>query len=317
MLNVPSLYRKQPSLPSPLRSTPLPTPDPDPNLGLNHKTHTLPSGSIAHIWIPSLSSPSVATIILQHGYAEYSLRYLTSHSSLITHLLSANYTIYALDLHGHGTSPGQPRAVVHVEKAVADHIELRRYAVEQGEGRPVVLFGHSLGGLITAGSVVEDDEDIAGVILTSPPHPRPFPHAARLAIGVLARTLPTVSIPGRSVPISSLTRRQIEIEKYLVDPLYSKKAICFLTAATAVDVADSVRAKMREWTVATLVVHGDEDAYCDWRGSERFVDGIGSLRKDFEVVEGGRHELLNDECGEEVLERVLGWIGGRVAPRDG
>jgi len=175
-----------------------------------------------------------------------------------------------------------------------------------------VLFGHSLGGLITAGSLVQDQEGIDGVILTSPAFPGPFPSTARLAIGVLARTIPTVSIPGRSVPISSLTRRAFEIEKYLTDPLYSKKPICFLTAATAVDVADSVRARMAEWTVATLVVHGDEDAYCDWSGSERFVAGIGSLRKDFEVVEGGRHELLNDDCGEEILEKVMEWINGRV-----
>jgi len=310
MLNVPSLYRKQPSQP------PIPTtPTPDLNLNLNHKTHTLPSGTTFHIWTPT--STPIATIILQHGYAEYSFRYLTSHSSLITHLLAASYTIYALDLHGHGTSPGHPRAVVHVGKAVADHLDLRRYAVEQGNCRPVVLFGHSLGGLITAGSVVNNDENIAGVILTSPAFPGPFPPFARVAVGVLARTIPKTSIPGRAVPISSLTRRAVEIEKYLSDPLYSKKSICFLTAATAVDVADSVRAKMADWTVATLVVHGDEDAYCDWRGSERFVDGIGSGEKVFEVVEGGRHELLNDECGEEVLERVLGWIGGRVAPRDG
>jgi len=305
MLNVPSLYRKQHSQP------PIPsTQTPDPNLGLNHKTHTLPSGTTFHIWTPS--QPPIATIILQHGYAEYSFRYLTSHSSLITHLLSAHYTIYALDLHGHGTSPGHTRAVVHVGKAVADHLELRRYAVEHGNGRPIVLFAHSLGGLITAGSVMENDEDIAGIILTSPAFPGPFPYAARLAVGVLARTIPTISIPGRTVPISSLTRRAVEIDKYLVDPLYSKKSICFLTAATAVDVADSVRAKIGEWTVPTLVVHGDEDAYCDWRGSERFVNGIGSGEKVFEVVEGGRHELLNDECGVEVLETVLGWIGGRV-----
>lgn len=305
MLNVPSLYRKQTSQPSP----PIPTtPTPSPNLGLNHKTYTLPSGTTVHNWTPNSPSTPIATIILQHGYAEYSFRYLTSHSSLITHLLSANYTVYALDLHGHGTSPGTPRAVVHVGKAIADHLELRRYSVERGNGRPIVLFGHSLGGLITAGSVTENDEYIAGVILTSPAFPGPFPYAARVAVGVAARAMPTISIPGRAVPIFGLTRRESEIEKYLADPLYSKKSICFLTAATAVDVADGVRAKMGEWTVPTLVVHGDEDAYCDWRGSERFVDGIMSGEKVFEVVEGGRHELLNDECGVEVLEKVLAWI---------
>jgi acylglycerol lipase len=293
--------------------SPSPTPTPitsDPNLNLNHKTLTLPSGTVAHIWTPS--QPSTATIILQHGYAEYASRYLTSHQNLITHFLTANYIVYALDIWGHGSSPGTARAVFHVEKAVRDHMQLRNHAVEQSQGKPVILFGHSLGGLITAASMMEDAKGVHGVILSSPAFPGPFPYAARLAVGIVARTMPSVSIPGRSVPISSLTRCESEIEKYLADPMYAKKGICFLTAATAVDVADDVRGKLGKWSVPTLVLHGDADAYCDWRGSEMFVEGIASEEKEFGVYEQGRHELLNDECAGEVLERVMAWIGRHV-----
>lgn len=309
MLNVPSLYRRPTTLPNHHDNMP-PTPalNPDPNQGLNHTTITLSSGTIAHTWTPN--TQPTATIVLQHGYAEYASRYLYSHHNLITHFLAAGYSVYAMDIWGHGSSPGDVRAVAHVGKAVVDHVELRDHTVKLG--KPVILFGHSLGGLITAGSVTLDSNDIKGVILTGPAFPGPFPYAARLAVGVAARTMPTVSIPGRHVDISGLTRCKPEIEKYLADPLFSKKAICFLTAATAVDVTDAVMAKVGDWTVPTMVLHGDADTYCDWRGSERFVQEIRSEDKEFGVYAGGRHELLHDECGDEVLKKVLGWAQEHV-----
>jgi acylglycerol lipase len=287
-------------------------PTPDPNQSLNHSTHTLSSGTTAHVWHPSSSSPPKATIILQHGYAEYACRYLTSHHNIITHFLDAGYAVYAMDIWGHGDSPGT-RAVAHVGKAVNDHLELRRMVRErEGEGRPVILFGHSLGGLITAGSVTQSHEGIKGVVLTGPAFPGPFPYAARLVLGMLVRAMPSVSIPGRSVPIDGLTRDESELEKYFADPLFFKKAICFLLAATAVDVADSVRSGMGEWSVPTLVLHGNADTYCDWKASKRFVQGIKSENKEFGVYEDGRHELLHDLEGDKVLERVMGWIEKRA-----
>jgi acylglycerol lipase len=313
MLNVPSLYKRQaelPSIDSKAHHTMSPTTAPitDPNQGLNHNNITLSSGTIAHVWKPD--SQPIATIVLQHGYAEYATRYIHSHHNLITHFLAANYAVYALDIWAHGSSPGTTRAVVHVGKAVADHLELRSYAVQLR--KPVILFGHSLGGLITAGSVVNNAENISGVILTGPAFPGPFPYAARVAVGVAARTMPTVSIPGREVDISGLTRSQEEIDKYLADPLFSKKAICFLTAATAVDVSETVTGKVGEWTVPTMVLHGNADTYCDWKVSERFVQAIRSADKELGVYEDGRHELLHDECGDEVLERVLRWVQGHL-----
>jgi alpha-beta hydrolase superfamily lysophospholipase len=124
--------------------------------------------------------------------------------------------------------------------------------------------------------------------------------------------MPTVSVPGRHVDIEGLTRSRREIEKYAADELFYKKPICFLTAATAVDVAEKVMRNVGEWSVPTLVLHGDADTYCDWRSSERFIEGIRSRDKEFGIYEGGRHELLHDECGDEVLERMLRWVEGHI-----
>ncbi|RAR06574.1 alpha beta-hydrolase [Stemphylium lycopersici] len=285
-----------------------PIPTPDPNQHLSHTTITLSSGTIAHKWTPN--HPPTATIVLQHGYAEYACRYLDSHHNLIHHFLHAHYTVYAMDIWGHGSSPGT-RAVAHVGKAVTDHIELRRLAASPG--LRVILFGHSLGGLITAGSVAKDSTSrVDGVILTGPALPGPFPYVARLVFGAVARCIPAVSVPGRRGDIAGLTRSQVEIDKYFSDPLFYKKGICFLLAATALDEADNVRACVKAWTVPTLVLHGDSDTYCEWEASEKFVRGIASQDKEFGVYEDGRHELLHDLEGDAVLERVMKWIEGRV-----
>ncbi|RSM07023.1 hypothetical protein CEP52_005406 [Fusarium oligoseptatum] len=115
----------------------------------HHDQFVLTSGASAHKW--QCDSPR-AILILQHGFGEYAERYVVSHSQLIPKLNTARFEVWALDLWGHGTSPGD-RGIVDVEMAVKDHLEMRRRA--DARGLPVFLFGHSLGGLITAASVAE------------------------------------------------------------------------------------------------------------------------------------------------------------------
>lgn len=278
-----------------------------------HTTTTLSSGSIAHTWLPSSPTPYHGTVILQHGYAEYASRYLTSHHALISHLLATNYSVYALDLWGHGESPGT-RGVVHIGRAVRDHIELRALVHEKEPDRPVVLFGHSLGGLVTAGSVVAEASNVHCVVLTGPAFPNELPWPGRSVLGLLAATMPNVCVPRKAVPVEDLTRVSDEIEKYWNDDSFHKHGISFLLAVTALDVMKTVRQGMGSWTVPTMVLHGNADPYCDWTASERFVKSIASTDKKFQMYEEGRHELLHDFEGPAALNEVFKWIKDHVEP---
>ncbi|KAI8941821.1 hypothetical protein NX059_003021 [Plenodomus lindquistii] len=276
-----------------------------------HTLTTLSSGSIAHTWLPASSSPDQGAhnlvVILQHGYAEYASRYLTSHHNIISHFLRSNYAIYALDLWGHGKSPGT-RGVVHLGRAVRDHVELRVLVQKKESGKPVILFGHSLGGLITAGSVVTDASNVQGIILTGPALPEAIPWPARWLVGVLANIMPKVPVPRKAVPVEGLTRVTEEIEKYWADDGFHKQGISFLLAATALDTMQTVRRGLRSWTVPTMVLHGNEDPYCDHTASEKFVRDIVSVDKSLRVYSKGRHELLHDLEGPAVLKQMLEWI---------
>jgi acylglycerol lipase len=277
---------------------------------LQHEVIELSRGTAAHIWRPR-QPPYRATIILQHGYTEYAHRYITSHNNIISRLVKSNYIVYAMDMWGHGDSPGT-RGIVHVGKAVKDHLELRTFARDQNPDTPMVLFGHSLGGLVTAGSAVANLGNVNAVILTAPAFPEPLPYAARLAAGVVTRMIPKWPVPGRKGDLSGMTRDEKEIEKFKDDPLVHNDAISFMLAATALDVSQEVLAALEKWTVPTMVLHGNADSYCDWKGSEKFVQGINSEDKVFGAYEEGRHELLHDLEGDKVLERVMEWIEKHV-----
>lgn len=276
---------------------------------LHHENINLSVGTAAHIWSPQ-QEPCRAVVVLQHGYAEYAERYITSHHNIINHIVAAGYTVYAMDLWGHGRSPGT-RGVVHLQKAVRDHLELRKLAAEQNPNLPIILFGHSLGGLVTAGSTLADQSNIKGVVLTGPALPGPLPYLARLALGAASVAMPKVSIP-RKANVEGLTRDEKELQKYWKDDMFHKDPVSFLLAATAFDAAQEVRAGAKDWTVPTLVLHGNVDAYCDWKASEKFVDSITSTDKEFGVYEEGRHEILHDLEGDAVLKRIMDWVEQHV-----
>ena len=272
---------------------------------LDHTTSTLSNGSTVHIWRPR-KAPARASVVLQHGFCEYAERYVDAHHSFIRQLNAAGHTVYALDMWGHGRSPGI-RGVTHIGKAVQDHVELRTLAGR--EGLPVVLFGHSLGGLVTAGSATADTSNIRGVIMTGPALPELLPSFARATIGVLAKSMPKVSVPLPGAGLDGLTRDQDEIKRFTTDPLVPQRQIPFLIAATALDTMQQVNNGLKNWTVPTLVIHGTADTYTEWKGSQRFASGISSMDKSFRKYEDGRHELLHDPpCADEVLSEIMDWI---------
>ncbi|KAL3451857.1 Alpha/Beta hydrolase protein [Aspergillus insuetus] len=258
-----------------------------------YTTIPLPSGTIAHSWKPSGPSPPRAILVLQHGFGEYAERYATSHSKLIPRLTELGIEVWALDLQGHGLSPGA-RGVVDIHAAVRDHVWLVVFvAASAGTSMettvaagstangpeskistpPILLFGHSLGGLVTAGSATAlltasqkpnnyptpfPTPRIKGVILTSPVLPFPNPNIVQPLIFTLAslllrliafffphREVPT--LPGSTPPPSDTLRGENEaVQMAADDGMLFRGGISWTAAASAVGVVSGVWRGVRE-----------------------------------------------------------------------
>jgi acylglycerol lipase len=257
------------------------------------------------------TSSSRASVLLTHGFAEYSERYVKHYNGLIPSLANAGFDVYAFDMHGHGRSPGA-RGVTDMREAVADHRAARRAL--RGSGKPIFLLGHSLGGLVTAVSVAEDASNVAGVVLsapalllTAPPH-----------LHAIASMVATFAPGARLVPpldTDGLSRIPEEVRAYRNDTMISDTRVPARTGATAIAASESGWRRYEAWTTPVLVLHGEQDRATDPRGSKRFFEMIGATDKHLELYPNGMHELLNDLERDAALALILNWLSERAPQR--
>jgi acylglycerol lipase len=254
-----------------------------------------------------------AALLLQHGYAEYAQRYVEQYNHLIPHLLGAGLSVYAIDLWGHGRSPG-PRAITDMHQAVQDHLAARRTLQEQP--LPVFLLGHSLGGLVAASSVVRDQNNLSGVVLSSPALKSSAGEGAALSLlaNVLAAVGPTLPAPVERGDPGGLSSLPEVLEAAANDPLIYHGRMPVLLAGTALDLIKDNRTYYPRWKVPTLVLHGTIDTWTDPKGSRALFEAIASQDKTLHLVEGGRHELLNDTDRDETLRIILAWLEHHLPP---
>jgi alpha-beta hydrolase superfamily lysophospholipase len=244
-----------------------------------------------------------AAVLLQHGLSEYSERYVDYYHALVPTLVRQGFSVYAIDFEGHGRSPGT-RVDTDVPTCVRHHRAARE--VLRHQPLPIFLFGHSLGGLVTATSVLDDPRQVAGVILSSAAL---YVEASGLRIAaarLLARIWPSCPV-GRLDP-SGLSRVESIVQASLQDPLKYHGVLKARMAASIVEVSQANWSRYPEWQAPVLALHGTADRYTAVQGSERFIATVGAADKTLFLQPGGYHELLNDLGADEVLDCLLGWL---------
>ncbi|WP_261664232.1 alpha/beta hydrolase [Deinococcus sp. Marseille-Q6407] len=250
-----------------------------------------------------------AAILLTHGFGEYLSRYVTHYQQLIPALLDLGFDVYGYDQRSHGQSLGR-RAVVNVETLVRDHLKAREQLRRQP--LPVYALGHSLGGLVTALSAARDPRGLSGVVLSSPALliGENEPAIARRAAPLLARLAP--SLPVAELDTADLSHLPESVRSYQADPQVYHGKVPALTAATMLQASQGGWKLYPSFKLPALVVHGSDDHIADPAGSQRFVQVIASEDKTLRLIEGGYHELLNDQGGPETAQIILDWLDERA-----
>lgn len=245
-----------------------------------------------------------ATVLVSHGYAEHSGRF----RPLIDALNAAGLDVFLYDHRGHGVNLVTPLAV-DVALLIDDHLTARAEVAGDKRTDKVFCFGHSMGGLITAASVLRDPEGVAGVVLTGPaflPLPRVAPLAARAgrALARLVPRLPTVALDA-----SLLSHDPKVVAAYRADPLVYTGRVSLLTGASMAAEGYRFLSRVNEWPdVPALVIHGEEDGLADISGSRRFAAAARGCT--FNPVPGAYHEVLNEPEGPHLTSKICEWIVG-------
>lgn len=253
-------------------------------------------------WLPE--TPPRAAILLVHGLGEHSGRY----EYFAAHCTARGFSVHAVDHYGHGCSEGL-RGHVQRFSVYLDGLRALRDAVRDDDADlPLFLVGHSMGGLIAAAFLGEDQASFRGCVLSGPllrsdAEPPALVMTVVRLISWLAPTVPIIGLdPG------GVSRDPAVVEAYVKDPLVHHGKS---TARLIAELSSAMRG-----TLATapgielplLIMHGDADQLTSPSGSQALYDMAGSTDKTLRRYPGLYHEIFNEPERDRVLGEMSAWL---------
>lgn len=245
-------------------------------------------------WDPA-SEPK-GDVVLVHGIGEHSGRY----AQVGSWLTEAGFRVRAFDLLGFGASSG-PRGDIARWSLYLDQIEGHLRAMRT-DGRPLVLMGHSMGGLIAAEYAVSERPQPDLLVLSSPAL-RGGAGWQRALAPFLGRAFPTLSLP-TAFKGSQLSRDPAVGENYISDPLNLFKVTTRLGANFFAS-QERVTPLLSRISVPTFVIHGGDDTVIPPEASQLL---LGLPRVERRLYPNLRHECLNEPEGREVIGDIVSWL---------
>ena len=248
-----------------------------------------------------------AHLLLIHGIAEHAGR----HGHVASRLASAGIETYAFDLRGFGASEG-PRAYVDRWSRYHDDVEDRLTALRsEAGGQPVVLYGHSMGGLIALGYVLADprrpDPDL--LVLSAPAIASAGGWRRPLA-AVLGRALPRLEIANRLPPGGLSHDPQIELA-YRSDPLNVHRTTTRLGMELFREQArvQSRLTRTDALPIPTYVLHGGDDPVVPVSSSASLARRENVTRRVYPQL---RHEMHNEPEADAVIADTIAWTASSL-----
>lgn len=271
-------------------------------------------GLTLHVQHWPANDPARGTVLIVHGLGEHIGRYAT----LASRLNGWGWHAVGHDQRGHGRSDGARGAIARRDALLHD-LALVIDAVKAGLPAPLVLLGHSLGGLVAARFVAGGTEvnprdvpwfrDVDALVLSSPAFDPGMRATQKMLLAVLAPLVPNVRVHNGLKP-EWISRDAAIVDAYRSDPLVHDRVTPRLVRFV-VDGAALVAQRAGAWRVPTLLM---------WAGADRCVAPAGS--RDFAVAAPRVlvqtqefntlfHEIFNEPEKEEVFTLLERWLAVR------
>jgi alpha-beta hydrolase superfamily lysophospholipase len=241
---------------------------------------------------------------LLHGYAEHGARY--------AHVADAwaerGIATVALDLRGHGKAEGRRGHCDRFEEYLDDAAELLHLVRARAADLPMVLFGHSFGGLVAATIVLARPSPWRGLALSAPFFgvAMEVPLAKRLAARIATRIAPTLAMP-TGLSGKDVTHDGERARAYDEDPLVFKTATVRWFSETQAAQGRAIAAAP-SLAMPLLVVAGLSDPVSSVARERAFFDAAGSADKTWDGREGLLHEPLSEIEWRPIADRFAEWI---------
>lgn len=253
-------------------------------------------------WEP-YSKPLKAVVCLVHGLGEHTGRY----AHVAEAFCKEGYALLTADIRGHGRSEGSRGHTPSMEQLMLDIDLLLKQAGELYPGKPQILYGHSLGGILTLHYGLKRNPELKGVLVTSPAmHSSLEQQPSKvIAAKVMGTLLPKLSIIS-GLEVNGLSHDSKVIEAYKNDPLVHDK-ISVGMGKMLLQVSRWNLEHAGEFSLPLLLMHGKEDAIAFSTSSAEFAKPLGDKCM-LVLWEGGFHELHNEPFKKVVFKTMTAWM---------
>lgn len=297
-----------------------------------------PTGaSLAYHYQPSVE-PVSGILLISHGLAEHSKRYGPFAEIMASH----GFHIYAFDHRGHGETTASDAPIGRFARrngvglVLEDVKAMRDMAANAHAGLPILLFGHSMGGLIALNAAVDYPECYDAVaVWNSNFHPGMAGRAAQ-AILLTEKALKGSDVPsgllpkltfgawGRSIPrhrteFDWLSHDRDIVDAYLSDPLcgFGASVSLWLDLFDLTFRAPKLIGRLRK-DLPIHLVGGAQDPATNggreilWLSEHLRKNGL--LNVTTKIWPGTRHETLNDTVRTRAISEFASWAKAALPP---
>ncbi len=242
-------------------------------------------------------------LCIVHGLGEHGGRYL----EMAEFLTSNNISVLALDHRGHGVSEGKKGHTKSYEHMLSDIEELLKYSRLHYIDVPMILYGHSMGGNLVTGYVLQNiGSELSGFILSSPFYEVAFePPKWKVSLANFMEKIYPSLTQSNELEIEAISRIPEEVEKYKSDPLVhdrlSVRLFLELMNHGQIFIEDKKKIKL-----PGLVYHGDSDRLVSFEATEKFTKNHPNI--EWHPLDDVYHEPHNDLGKEKVLEMIKDFV---------
>ncbi len=257
---------------------------------------------VARSWSDDSTTPRYIAVLV-HGYGEHIGRY----EHVAAALIANGAVVYGLDHLGHGKSGGERVLVSDFDDVVADVAHLVETARAAWPGLPVVMIGHSMGGMIAARYAQLHRDELSALVLSG---------AVVGEFALLRELLALDELPDVPLDPAVLARDPAVGAAYAADELVWHGPFKRPTVAAMAATIQTIDENGSLGDLPLLWVHGADDQLVPIEGTRV---GIERLRgKAFRKHEypGARHEVFNETNSAEVLADVTGFVDAVLGGAD-
>ena len=257
-------------------------------------------------WALPEELPPRGVVLLVHGLGEHAGRY----ERVAQRFNQWGFDVRGYDHFGHGESGGERGALTSDDRLIDDLREMVEAArTRTPDGRPLIVLGHSMGGLVAAKYVARHPNTVDGLVLSSPALATRVNGVQKLLLRTLPRIAPELRVA------NGLDTRWLshdpEVERcYRADPLVHDRISARLARFIA-EGGPEVVAQAPHWKVPTLLMYAGDDRLVDPAGSRAFAAAAPANVVTSRCFDDLYHEIFNEADPQPVFDALQDWLDRR------